>query len=112
MFRNLVWLAKVIIAGFERNWADRGTNSVGSVYSLMELAHTHFWDQSATLEQNLLSVKSKGRRVCLNVFLECVLKKSASGDTIVFSINERAKRRQVLQLVKHEELIVKLYCLM
>ncbi|BHF66379.1 hypothetical protein SprV_0200939600 [Sparganum proliferum] len=51
MFRNLVWIVRTIISGYERNWVNRGVNSVGSAFMLLELAHTHFWDQKSALEQ-------------------------------------------------------------
>ncbi len=46
MFRNLVWIAKAVISGFEQNLVEGSVvNGVGSCFMLQELIHTHFWDQ-------------------------------------------------------------------
>ncbi|VUZ48789.1 unnamed protein product, partial [Hymenolepis diminuta] len=59
MFRHLVWLAKAVICGYERNWVNRGIHGVGSAFLLLELAHTHFWDQSIALEHELKVSKQR-----------------------------------------------------
>ena len=59
MFRNLVWLSKAVIRGYEHNWVNRGIHGVGSAFLLLELAHTHFWDQSAALELELKASKQR-----------------------------------------------------
>lgn len=59
MFRHLVWLTKAVICGYERNWVDRGIHGVGSAFLLLELAHTHFWDQSIALEHELKTSKQR-----------------------------------------------------
>ncbi len=61
MFRHLVWLSKAVIYGYERNWVNRGFHSVGSVFMLLELAHTHFWDQSVALENEMKTPKQRVR---------------------------------------------------
>ncbi|VDK21867.1 unnamed protein product [Taenia asiatica] len=59
MFRYLVWLTKTVICGYERNWLNRGIHGVGSAFLLLELAHTHFWDQSIALEHELKASKQR-----------------------------------------------------
>ena len=59
MFRNLVWLSKAVIWGYEDNWVNRSVHGVGSAFLLLELAHTHFWDQSEALEFELGSSKQR-----------------------------------------------------
>ncbi|KAL5110112.1 MAP kinase-activating death domain protein [Taenia crassiceps] len=59
MFRYLVWLTKAVICGYERNWLNRGIHGVGSAFLLLELAHTHFWDQSIALEHELKASKQR-----------------------------------------------------
>ncbi|VDL89671.1 unnamed protein product [Schistocephalus solidus] len=63
MFRNLVWVVRTIISGYERNWANRGVNTVGSAFMLLELAHTHFWDQKSALAQLITSSDRKSQKV-------------------------------------------------
>nr|VZI02556.1 unnamed protein product [Spirometra erinaceieuropaei] len=62
MFRNLVWIVRTIISGYERNWVNRGVNTVGSAFMLLELAHTHFWDQKSALEQLISSSDRKSQK--------------------------------------------------
>uniref|UniRef100_A0A0X3P5C3 MAP kinase-activating death domain-containing protein n=2 Tax=Schistocephalus solidus TaxID=70667 RepID=A0A0X3P5C3_SCHSO len=62
MFRNLVWVVRTIISGYERNWANRGVNTVGSAFMLLELAHTHFWDQKSALAQLITSSDRKSQK--------------------------------------------------
>ncbi|KAL5966833.1 MAP kinase-activating death domain protein, partial [Taenia solium] len=59
MFRYLVWLTKAVICGYERNWLNHGIHGVGSAFLLLELAHTHFWDQSIALEHELKASKQR-----------------------------------------------------
>lgn len=70
MFRYLVWLTKAVICGYERNWLNRGIHGVGSAFLLLELAHTHFWDQSIALEHEL---KASKQRVSLSLLLSLLL---------------------------------------
>ncbi|VDM16576.1 unnamed protein product [Hydatigera taeniaeformis] len=59
MFRHLVWLTKAVICGYERNWLNCGIHGMGSAFLLLELAHTHFWDQSVALERELKASKQR-----------------------------------------------------